>query len=76
MLSRATLVVLGPAVLPAAGPYRDQEEAREHLRELAGEIDGEGLPTITASAIREAALDLFLAEVDLAELMLASGSAR
>lgn len=76
MLSRATLVVLGPTVLPAAGPYRDQEEARAHLRALAYELDEEGLPTIAASAIREAALELFFAEVDLAELMLASGSTR
>ena len=54
----------------------DRAEALAHLRELAAERDEEGLPTAVASTLQETALERFFAEVDLAELMLATGSTR
>jgi hypothetical protein len=77
MTSEPTQVVLGPTVLAAvSGPYRSQRELLTHLHELADERDEEGLPTAVASTLQSAALERFFAEVDLAELMLATGSAR
>jgi beta-phosphoglucomutase-like phosphatase (HAD superfamily) len=76
MMNEPTRIVLGPLAFAAAGPYRSQREALAHLRELAAERDEEGLPTAVASALQEAALERFFAEVDLAELMLATGSTR